>query len=63
MRSISYPARDGTRIPGYRGTPRGASTSHLPLIVMPHGGPIARDTWAISFCASSCSAADMRCCR
>jgi dienelactone hydrolase len=49
MRSISYPARDGTRIPGYLSTPRGAPTSHLPLIVMPHGGPIARDTWGYFF--------------
>jgi dienelactone hydrolase len=49
MRSISYAARDGTRIPGYLSTPRGASTSHLPLIVMPHGGPIARDTWGYFF--------------
>ena len=49
MRSISYPARDGTRIPGYLSTPRGASTTHLPLIVMPHGGPIARDTWGYFF--------------
>ena len=49
MRSISYPARDDTRIPGYLSTPRGASNSHLPLIVMPHGGPIARDTWGYYF--------------
>jgi len=49
MRSISYPARDGTRIPGYLSTPRGAPASHLPLIVMPHGGPIARDTWDYFF--------------
>lgn len=49
MRSISYPARDGTRIPGYLSTPRGAPSSHLPLIVMPHGGPIARDTWGYFF--------------
>jgi dienelactone hydrolase len=49
MRSISYPARDGTRIPGYLSTPRGLPTSHLPLIVMPHGGPIARDTWGYFF--------------
>ena len=49
MRSISYPARDGTRIPGYLSTPRGAPATHLPLIVMPHGGPIARDTWGYFF--------------
>jgi dienelactone hydrolase len=49
MRAISYPARDGTRIPAYLSTPRGAPTTHLPLIVMPHGGPIARDTWGYFF--------------
>ncbi len=49
MRAISYPARDGTRIPGYLSAPRGLSPAHLPLIVMPHGGPIARDTWGYFF--------------
>jgi dipeptidyl aminopeptidase/acylaminoacyl peptidase len=49
MRSISYPARDGTRIPGYLSVPRGAPAAHLPLIVMPHGGPIARDSWGYFF--------------
>ena len=49
MRSISYPARDGTRIPGYLSVPRGMAPTHLPLIVMPHGGPIARDSWRYFF--------------
>jgi dipeptidyl aminopeptidase/acylaminoacyl peptidase len=49
MRAISYPARDGTRIPAYLSTPRGAQAAHLPLVVMPHGGPIARDTWGYFF--------------
>jgi dienelactone hydrolase len=49
MRSISYPARDGTRIPGYLSVPRGVAPTHLPLIVMPHGGPIARDSWRYFF--------------
>jgi dienelactone hydrolase len=49
MRSISYPARDGTRIPGYLSVPRGVPPTHLPLIVMPHGGPIARDSWSYFF--------------
>jgi len=49
MRPISYPARDGTRIPAYVSVPRGATAAHLPLIVMPHGGPIARDTWGYFF--------------
>jgi hypothetical protein len=49
MRSISYPARDGTPIPAYLSTPVGGPSTNLPLIVMPHGGPIARDTWDYFF--------------
>jgi dipeptidyl aminopeptidase/acylaminoacyl peptidase len=49
MTAIRYPARDGTEIPGYLSLPRGAPTKNLPLIVMPHGGPIARDTWGWFF--------------
>jgi dipeptidyl aminopeptidase/acylaminoacyl peptidase len=49
MRPISYAARDGTRIPAYLSTPPGLPAKHLPLIVMPHGGPIARDRWDYFF--------------
>jgi dienelactone hydrolase len=49
MRPISYPARDGVPIPGYLSTPPGRPATHLPLIVMPHGGPIARDKWGYFF--------------
>jgi acetyl esterase/lipase len=49
MRLISYPARDGTPIPAYLSTPPGIAATNLPLIVMPHGGPIARDKWGYSF--------------
>jgi dipeptidyl aminopeptidase/acylaminoacyl peptidase len=49
MRPISYPARDGTLIPAYLSTPPGQPAMRLPLIVMPHGGPIARDTWGYFF--------------
>jgi dipeptidyl aminopeptidase/acylaminoacyl peptidase len=49
MRSISYPARDGTPIPAYLSQPPGVPPTNLPLIVMPHGGPIARDTWGYFF--------------
>lgn len=49
MRSIAYPARDGTMIPGYLTVPPGLRAEHLPLIVMPHGGPISRDRWAFFF--------------
>ena len=49
MRGIEYPARDGVRIPGYLTLPAGAPAHHLPLIVMPHGGPIDRDDWQFNF--------------
>jgi dipeptidyl aminopeptidase/acylaminoacyl peptidase len=49
MQSISYPARDGTVIPGYLTVPPGVRAEHLPLIVMPHGGPINRDSWRFDF--------------
>ncbi len=40
-----YKARDGTMIPGYVTRPPGARAGEpLPLIVMPHGGPEARDS-------------------
>ena len=39
-----YAARDGTRIPGYLTRPPGEPKGPLPLIVMPHGGPEARDS-------------------
>lgn len=49
MRSIAYKAADGTEIPGYLTVPSGLRAENLPLIVMPHGGPIARDTWNFDF--------------
>jgi len=49
MQPISYSARDGTRIPGYLSLPVGSDGKHLPLVVMPHGGPIARDRWGYFF--------------
>jgi len=49
MQSISYTARDGTTIPGYLTVPPGWRPEHLPLVVMPHGGPAARDYWAFDF--------------
>jgi dienelactone hydrolase len=49
MQSISYPARDGTIIPGYLTKPPGAPSGVLPLIMLPHGGPNARDRWTYFF--------------
>ena len=49
---IEYPATDGTRIPGYLTLPPGVKSAHgLPAIVMPHGGPAARDEWGFDWLA------------
>jgi dipeptidyl aminopeptidase/acylaminoacyl peptidase len=54
--SITYRARDGTRIPAYLSFPPGAARENLPLVLLVHGGPHARDTfdfdWWAAFLAS-----------
>ncbi|GAA3902854.1 S9 family peptidase [Sphingomonas limnosediminicola] len=42
--TVRYKARDGTNIEAVLTMPRGRSAKNLPLIVMPHGGPGARDS-------------------
>lgn len=49
MSHVTYKATDGTEIPGYLTIPSGAEKKNLPLIVMPHDGPAARDSWKFSF--------------
>lgn len=43
VRTIRYAARDGLSIPAVLTLPDGREAKDLPLIVMPHGGPAARD--------------------
>ncbi len=45
MKSITYKSRDGLTIHGYLTTPAGVEAKNLPLVVIPHGGPSARDVW------------------
>lgn len=50
MRPVTYPARDGTPIPAYLTLPPGkADAKGLPAIIMPHGGPSARDNWGFDW--------------
>jgi dipeptidyl aminopeptidase/acylaminoacyl peptidase len=50
MKAISYPAADGTQIPAYLTLPPGvAEAKNLPAIVLPHGGPGARDVWGFDW--------------
>ena len=54
--SITYPARDGVRIPAYLTLPTVESARNLPLVLLVHGGPHLRDhlefDWWASFLAS-----------
>lgn len=45
MTSIRYPSSDGLEIPAYLTLPKGYGEKNLPLVVVPHGGPWARDYW------------------
>jgi dipeptidyl aminopeptidase/acylaminoacyl peptidase len=45
MQPIRYKSSDGLDIPGYLTIPKGAPSRNLPTLVVPHGGPWARDTW------------------
>jgi dipeptidyl aminopeptidase/acylaminoacyl peptidase len=42
-RPVRYKSSDGLEIPGYLTLPRGVAPKNLPFIVIPHGGPWARD--------------------
>ena len=45
MKPVTYTSRDGLKINGYLTLPAGREAKNLPVIVNPHGGPWARDSW------------------
>jgi dipeptidyl aminopeptidase/acylaminoacyl peptidase len=45
MTAIRYKSSDGLEIPAYLTLPKGVEPRNLPLLVVPHGGPWARDVW------------------
>jgi dienelactone hydrolase len=45
MTSIRYKSSDGLEIPAYLTLPKGVPAKNLPMVLVPHGGPWARDTW------------------
>ncbi len=46
VKAVQYKARDGLTIPAYLTVPLHRPDHDLPLILMPHGGPFARDDWS-----------------
>lgn len=45
MKPVSYKSRDGLTINGYLTLPQGVAARKLPVVINPHGGPWARDSW------------------
>ena len=45
MEPISYKSRDGLEINGYLTLPLNKKSKNLPVVINPHGGPWARDSW------------------
>jgi dipeptidyl aminopeptidase/acylaminoacyl peptidase len=45
MQAIRYKSSDGLEIPAFLTVPKGVPERNLPLVVVPHGGPWARDNW------------------
>ena len=50
VKAIVYKSGDGTEIPAYLTLPPGKETARgLPAVVLPHGGPSARDEWGFDW--------------
>lgn len=49
MTPVTYPAQDGTQIPAFLTLPPDTQGNDLPAIVLPHGGPAARDYWGFDW--------------
>ncbi len=48
MKPVEYKSRDGLTIHGYLTLPLGREAKNLPVVINPHGGPWARDTWGFN---------------
>lgn len=49
VKPIVVTASDGAKIPAYLTLPPGSSGKNLPAVVLPHGGPSARDEWGFDW--------------
>ena len=51
VKSLTYAAADGKKIPAYLTIPPGSSGKGLPAVILPHGGPSSRDEWGFDWLA------------
>lgn len=51
VRPVSYPSSGGASIPAYLTLPPGRDPRNLPAVILPHGGPSARDEWGFDWLA------------
>ncbi|WP_232476043.1 alpha/beta hydrolase family protein [Flavisphingomonas formosensis] len=51
QKAVTYSSIDGVRVPAYLTLPPGSNGKNLPALVMPHGGPSARDEWGFDWLA------------
>jgi len=45
VKPVTYKSSDGLEIPAYLTLPKGVEAKNLPAVIVPHGGPWARDSW------------------
>lgn len=48
MKPIEFNSRDGLKLHGYITYPKGSKGENMPVVVNPHGGPWARDSWGFN---------------
>ena len=48
MKVVRYKSSDGLEIPAYLTLPKGVAAKNLPIIILPHGGPWARDIYTFN---------------
>ena len=51
VKTVSVPATDHVQIPAYLTLPPSGAAKNLPAVVLPHGGPTARDEWGFDWLA------------
>jgi len=63
MKPVTIKTRDGLELVSYLTLPVGVPAKKLPMVLLVHGGPWARDSWGYDARRSGWRIAAMRCCK